>query len=136
MGVAPIAAIGPAIVPAMPVFAATITTAPATVQAAATQSASAPSNVDGAYYLVSGPAVAPGTSMSGLEQDLMKAALLIGLLDNDDEKKKSNSALDLIIAGAVLKMYQQMSAMGTTSSVGFVGDGAGGAVGLSLSVTA
>ena len=136
MGIAPIAAIGPAIVPAMPVFAASITTAPATVQAAATQSATAPSNIDGAYYLVSGPAVAPGTSMSGLEQDLMKAALLIGLLDNDDEKKKSNPALDLIIAGAVLKMYQQMSAMGTTSSVGFVGDGAGGAVALSLSVTA
>src|SRR5262245_19405323 len=90
MGVAPIAAIGPAIIPAMPVFAAAITTAPATGQAAAAQSAAAPNQVDGAYYLVSGPAIAPGTSASGLEQVLMKAALLIGLLDNDDEKKKTN----------------------------------------------
>ena len=66
----------------------------------------------------------------------MKAALLIGLLDDDDEKKKDNPVLDLIIAAAVLKMYEQMSALGTTSSVGFVGDGAGGAVGLSVNVTA
>lgn len=134
MGIAPIAAIGPAIVPAMPVFAASIT--PATVQAATFPGAAAPSKVDGAYYLVSGPALPQGTGSTSLEQDLMKAALLIGLLSNDDEKKKDNPALDLIIAAAVLKMYEQMSALGTTSSVGFVGDGAGGAVGLSLNVTA
>jgi hypothetical protein len=134
MGIAPIGAIGPAIVPAMPVFAASIS-APATIQAAVTTSPAAPSKIDGAYYLVSGPAIAPGTAATGLEQDLMKAALLIGLLENDDEKK-SNPALDLIIAAAVLKLYQQMSALGTTSSVGFVGDGAGGAVGLSLNITA
>lgn len=136
MGIAPIAAIGPAIVPPMPVLAASIAPVPATVQAAAVPQTAAPNKVDGAYYLVSGPALPQGAGATGLEQDLMKAALLIGLLDNDDEKKKQNPALDLIIAAAVLKMYEQMSALGTTSSVGFVGDGAGGAIGLSLSVTA
>lgn len=136
MGIAPIAAIGPAILPAMPVFAASIASMPATSQAAGVPSAAAPSNVSGAYYLVSGPALPQGAGATGLEQDLMKAALLIGLLDNDDDKKKDNPVLDLIIAAAVLKMYEQMSALGTTSSVGFVGDGAGGAVGLSVNVTA
>jgi hypothetical protein len=95
----------------------------------------APSSVDGAYYLVSGPAFPGAAGATRLEQDLMKAALLIGLLDNDEDKK-DNPVLDLIIAAAMLKMYEQMSAMGTTSGVGFVGDGAGGAVGLSVSVTA
>jgi hypothetical protein len=42
----------------------------------------------------------------------------------------------MIVAAAVLKLYEQMSAMGATSGVGFVGDGAGGAIGLSVSVTA
>ncbi len=136
MGIAPIAAIGPAVLPAMPVFAASITSVPATGQAAAVHNATAPSNVSGAYYLVSGPALPQGAGATGLEQDLMKAALLIGLLGDDDEKKKDNPVLDMIIAAAVLKMYEQMSALGTTSSVGFVGDGAGGAVGLSVNVTA
>jgi hypothetical protein len=134
MGIAPIAAIGPAIVPAMPVYAASIT--PASVQAAAVPRTTAPNAIDGAYYLVSGPALPTGTGATRLEQDLMKAALLVGLLGDDDEKKKQSSVLDLIIAAAVLKIYEQMSALGTTSSVGFVGDGAGGAVGLSVSVKA
>jgi hypothetical protein len=34
----------------------------------------------------------------------------------------------------VVKMYEQMSALGTNTAVGFVGDGAGGAVGISVSV--
>jgi hypothetical protein len=135
MGIAPIAAIGPAIVPAMPVFAPAINPVPATVQAAAVPRAAAPNSIDGAYYLVSGPALPGGAGATRLEQDLMKAALLVSLLDDDDDKDE-NPLLDLIIAAAVLKMYEQMSAMGTTSSVGFVGDGAGGAVGLSVSVTA
>jgi hypothetical protein len=33
-------------------------------------------------------------------------------------------------------MYQQISALGTTSAVGFIGDGGGGAVGISVSVKA
>jgi hypothetical protein len=135
MGIAPIAAIGPAIVPAMPVFAPSINPLPATVLAPAVPQAAAARTVDGAYYLVSGPALPEGGRATRLEQDLMKAALLIGLLD-DDDKKEDNPVLDLIIAAAVLKMYEQMSALGTTSSVGFVGDGAGGAVGLSVSVRA
>ena len=60
----------------------------------------------------------------------------IGLLNSDEEKKKDNSMLDLVVGAGVLKIYEQMAAMGTTSAVGFFGDGAGGAVGISLSVTA
>jgi hypothetical protein len=65
----------------------------------------------------------------------MKATVLIGLIDDDDDEK-DNSVLDMIVAAAVLKLYEQMSAMGATSSVDFVGDGAGGAIGVSVSVTA
>ena len=85
--------------------------------------------------MVSGPAFNGTTGATKLEQDLMKAVLLIGLLDDDDDKK-DNSVLDMIVAAAVLKLYEQMSAMGATSTVGFVGDGAGGALGVSVSVTA
>ena len=56
-------------------------------------------------------------------------------LDDDDDEKES-SVLDMIVAAAVLKLYEQMSAMAATSAVGFVGDGAGGALGVSVSVTA
>jgi hypothetical protein len=132
MGIAPIAAIGPPIVPALPVHAAPINPLPATAQASAAPQATAPGSVDGRYYLVSGPAFSGATR---LEQDLLKAALLIGLLDDDDDKKE-NSVADMIVAAAVLKLYEQMSAMGATSAVGFVGDGAGGALGVSVSVTA
>ena len=55
---------------------------------------------------------------------------------DDDDDKKENPVLDMIVAAAVLKLYDQMSAMGATSGVGFVGDGAGGAIGVSIAVTA
>ncbi len=65
----------------------------------------------------------------------MKAALLIGLM-NDDDEEKGNRILRLIIAAGVLGIYQQISELGTASAVGFIGDGAGGAVGISVSVKA
>jgi hypothetical protein len=138
MGVAPVAAVGPATVPAVPVFTpaiASTASASGAVRAGAASPAAAPAPVEGGYYLVSGPAFPAGVERTRLEEDLMKAALLIGILDEDDEKQR-NPFLDLVIAAAVLKMYQQISALGTTSAVGFIGDGAGGAVGISVSVRA
>jgi hypothetical protein len=84
---------------------------------------------------VSGPALPAGAETTRPEEQLLQVALVIGLLDEDDEKKR-NPFLDIMIAGAVLKMYQQISALGASSAVGFVGDGAGGAVGISVSVKA
>lgn len=138
MGVAPVAAIGPAIGPAVPVFTPSMAaTAPVSgpARAAAASAAAVPAQVDSGYYLMSGPALPRGIEASRLEQELMKAALLVGILDEDDEKDR-NPLLDVIIAGAVLRMYQQLSALGTTSAIGFIGDGVGGAVGLAVSVKA
>jgi hypothetical protein len=95
----------------------------------------APAQIEGGYYLVSGPALPDGIGATRLEENLLKAALLLGILDEDEEKNR-NPFLDIMIAGAVLKMHQQISALGASSAVGFVGDGAGGAVGISLSVKA
>ena len=136
MGITPIAAIGPAVAALTPVVTPPAGIAPAARAATATASVStakAAGPVDGGYYLVSGPAFQGASATTKLEDDLMKAALLIGLLD-DGEEKKNNPLLDLIIASAVVKMYEQMSALGTNTAVGFVGDGAGGAVGISVSV--
>ena len=131
MGIAPIAAIGPAIVPAMPVYAAPINPLSATAAGRRRPSGSGAGQRRRARTTWSRDRPSAGaTGATRLEQDLMKAALLIGLLDDDDDKK-DNPVLDLIVAAAVLKMYEQMSAMGATSGVGFVGDGAGGAIGLS-----
>jgi hypothetical protein len=139
MVIVPIAAIGPAIVPITPVFVPSITpasSASSNLQASTVTQTTAANKISGVYYLVSGPALPQGASVSKLEDELTKAALLIGLLNSDDQKQKDKSMLDLVIAAGVLKIYEQMAAMGTTSAVGFVGDGAGGAVGISLSVTA
>ena len=138
MGIAPIAAIGSAIVPVVPVFTPSIAStasASGAVQPGAALRAAAPARVEGGYYLVSGPALPEGIGTTRLEEDLMKAALLIGLLDEDDEKSRS-PILDLVIAAGVLRMYQQIAALGTASAVGFIGDGAGGAVGISVSLRA
>jgi hypothetical protein len=138
MGITPIAAIGPAVAALTPVFtplAGITPAAPAATPTASPSNAKAASPVDGGYYLVSGPAFQGASAISKLEDDLTKAALLIGLMNEDDENK-TNPLLDLIIASAVVKMYEQMAALGTTAAVGFVGDGAGGAVGISVSVKA
>jgi hypothetical protein len=138
MGIAPIAAVGPAIVPLAPVFSASIastTSVSPAVRVGPAPVSAAPAQIEGGYYLISGPALPEGVGATRLEENLLKAALLLGILDEDEEKKR-NPFLDIMIAGAALKMYQQISALGTTSAVGFIGDGGGGAVGISVSVKA
>lgn len=135
MGIAPIGGIGAVMAPIASIAVQQISAANSS---AANPAASAQINAIGAAsgtYLVSGTAQASGTSQ--LDNDLMKAALLLALLSDDsDEKKKSSPLLDALVAAAAIKLYEQIAALGTTSAVGFVGDGAGGAVGVSVSVGA
>jgi len=128
MNVGAIGAIGQMAAPIMTpaINSVTTPTAPMGAEAASKVNDTSP------MYLCSGPS----PEANKLEDELMKTALLIGLLDNDDEDKKTNPLLDLIIAGAAIKMFEQMQAMGTSSAGGFVGNGAGGTVGITISVKA
>jgi hypothetical protein len=133
MTIAPIAAIGPGFVPAFTPLAGLAPAAPLTPAALAAPASAPVTPVDAGYYLVSGPAIQGTSELSRLEQQLLEAALFAGLLDEEDEK--TSPLIDLLIASAAVQMYQQIASFGTNTAVGFVGDNAGGMVGLSVSVS-